>query len=66
MVRWVIVVLLPNADGGRRPIGLIPVLPRIRSRARRAIAGKWEAQNPEAIYTVELEREPRWQRGDRR
>ena len=36
------VVLLPKTDGGRRPIGLIPALPRIWSRVRRSIAKEWE------------------------
>lgn len=45
LVGWVIVVLLPRIDGGWRPIGLILFLPRTWSRARRAIASKWEAQN---------------------
>lgn len=48
LVGWVIIVHLPKPDGGRRPIGLIPFLPRIWSRTRRAIASKWEAQNSRA------------------
>ena len=39
---WVVIVLLPKPDGGRRPIGLIPCLPRVWSWARREIASKWE------------------------
>lgn len=45
LVGWVIVVLLPKIRGGRRPIGLLPMLPRIWSRTRRDIAAKWERQN---------------------
>ena len=45
LVGWVIVVLLPKPDGGRRPIGLIPLLPRVWSRARRNVAVAWEKSN---------------------
>ena len=38
----VIVVLLAKADGGYRPIGLIPALPRIWMRVRRSAAKQWE------------------------
>ena len=38
----VVVVLLPKPDGGFRPIGLLPMLARIWSRARRGVALKWE------------------------
>ena len=36
-IQLVIVVLLPKTDGGWRPIGLLPVLPRIWMRVRRPI-----------------------------
>ncbi len=41
-VALVLVVLLPKPDGGRRPIGLLPLLPRIWARARRPILAAWE------------------------
>ena len=40
-----IIALLPKPCGGRRPIGLLPLLPRVRSRTRRSIAAKWEQAN---------------------
>lgn len=43
VVQLVIIVLLAKADGGYRPIGLLPTLPRIWMRARRAVARGWEA-----------------------
>ena len=44
-VWMVIIVLLPKADGGFRPIGLMPLLPRVWMRARRQIAQQWERAN---------------------
>ena len=43
VVQLVIIVLLVKADGGFRPIGLIPALPRIWMRVRRIAAKEWEA-----------------------
>lgn len=43
-VKLVVVVLLAKPGGGFRPIGLIPLLPRIWMRARREVAQKWEEQ----------------------
>ena len=40
----VIVVLLPKPDGGYRPIGLIPFLPRVWMRCRRQVCKAWEEQ----------------------
>lgn len=45
LLGWVVIVLLPKTEGGRRPIRLIPCLPRIWSRARRGIAGQWRRVN---------------------
>jgi len=39
----VLIVLLPKADGGRRPIGLFPQLVRLWGRARAIVARQWEA-----------------------
>ena len=44
-VRLVVVVLLPKSDGGFRPIGLLPLLPRIWMRTRRDVAQAWERRN---------------------
>ena len=41
----VVIALLPKSDGGLRPIGLIPFLVRFWTRARRAVAMKWEKEN---------------------
>ena len=40
----VVVVLLPKPDGGFRPIGLPPHLPRVWVRVRRGVAKSWEAK----------------------
>ena len=40
----VLIVLLPKADGGLRPIGLLPTIIRVWSRARAVLARTWEAQ----------------------
>ena len=44
LVGIVVVVLLPKPDGGSRPIGLLPHLPRVWMRARRDEAKQWEVQ----------------------
>ena len=41
-VHVIVIVLLPKSDGGFRPIGLIPWMPRIWMRARRDVATHWE------------------------
>ena len=41
-VALVIIALLPKPEGGRRPIGLFPLLPRIWMRIRREVATEWE------------------------
>ena len=38
----VLVVLIPKGEGGLRPIGLLPTLIRIWSKARRQVARDWE------------------------
>ena len=38
----VVVALLPKTDGGWRPIGLLPFLPRIQMRVRRPVTLQWE------------------------
>ena len=40
----VLIVLLPKADGGLRPIGLLPTVIRVWSRARAVISRAWEAE----------------------
>ena len=45
-VALVLIALLPKTDGGFRPIGLIPFLPRLWMRVRRRIASLWEAAKP--------------------
>ena len=41
--RFIMVVLLPKPDGGRRPIGLFHSLVRLWGRARSLLARRWEA-----------------------
>ena len=45
-VSIIIVVLLPKPEGGFRPIGLLPLLPRLWMRARREVATEWGRANP--------------------
>ena len=46
-----LIVLLPKADGGLRPIGLFPTPIRLSMRARANIARDWEAHNQNtALY----------------
>ena len=40
----VIIALLPKSDGGLRPIGLFPWLPKVWAKARRSVALAWECQ----------------------
>ena len=47
-VAIVIIALLPKPDGGRRPIGLFPWLPRVWMRVRRQVARDWELANSRA------------------
>ena len=50
-VHLVLTVLLPKADGGRRPIGLFPTVIRVWMRARTIVACEWERVNDRpAIY----------------
>ena len=44
-IALVIIALLPKTDGGFRPIGLIPCMPRVWSRVRRRYAKRWEEKN---------------------
>ena len=44
-VALVLIALLPKSDGGFRPIGLLPFLPRVWMRVRKALATKWEQDN---------------------
>ena len=41
----VLMALIPKTDGGRRPIVLLPLLPRIWMRARHSIVQAWERSN---------------------
>jgi len=45
LVDFVLIVLIPKSDGGRRPIGLFPALVRIWARSRAFAARAWEAQS---------------------
>ena len=51
MTDLVVVVLLPKTDGGWRPIGLLPFLPRVWMRVRRPVTLAWEAKrNRKYLY----------------
>ena len=41
-VSMVLIVLIPKSDGGRRPIGLLPLFPRIWMRLRHDVIQQWE------------------------
>ncbi len=52
----VVVVLLPKPDGGFRPIGLMPWLPRVWARARRDMAKQWEIEQDRSfLYARQAE-----------
>lgn len=51
LVGRVVLVLLPKTDGGRRPIGLFPCLPRFWPRARRNIVVGGSKQTAEITCT---------------
>ena len=41
-VSIVIIALLPKTDGGLRPIGLVPLMPRLWRRARKHVVDEWD------------------------
>ena len=45
-----IVVLLPKADGGLRPIGLLPTIVRIWSRMRLVVAQQWQRTHERPFF----------------
>ena len=45
VIELVIICLLPKPEGGFRPIGLFPVLPRVWMRPRRNATLQWERRN---------------------
>ena len=45
VVKLVIIVLTPKSDGGFRPIGLLPLLPRTCMRTRRDVILEWDRLN---------------------
>ena len=54
VIELVIICLLPKPEGGFRPIGLLPALPRIWMRARRNATLQWERRNDRAyLYAGE-------------
>ena len=46
----VLVVLLPKADGGHRPIGLLPSLVRLWMRIRLPVAQAWQAAHERPFF----------------
>ena len=52
VVEFVIIVLLPKPDGGRRPIGLFPAIIRVWARARHYLAAVQASSHPRAaVYS---------------
>jgi len=49
----VVIALLPKSDGGLRPIGLMPFLVRLWTRARKAVSMKWERENRHPFLYVD-------------
>ena len=45
VIELVILCVLPKPEGGFRPIGLLPILPRMWMRSRRNATLKWERRN---------------------
>ena len=46
----VIIALIPKSDGGLRPIGLMPFIVRIWSRARKVVATEWGKHNNHPFF----------------
>ena len=44
-VALVLIALLAKTDGGYRPSGLVPFLPRLWMRCRKGVAARWEGAN---------------------
>ena len=45
LLHLIIVALLPKPEGGRRPIGLLPMVVRVWGRARKGFVQEWERLN---------------------
>ena len=60
LIQTIMVVLLPKADGGRRPIGLLPKLVRVWMRVRGPTVRAWRTSlNKEYLYGGEGKGEQR-------
>jgi ribonuclease HI len=77
-VQQILIALIPKADGGRRPIGLLPTLIRIWEKVRRPIMATWRCsversynwaargRSPQAaVWKVALQDEAALTRGER-
>ena len=62
-IGFAIVVLIPKGEGGLRPIGLLPTLIRIWSKARRQTARDWEDKEWRGYFTEAGALEHRSRRG---
>ncbi len=51
-IALVLIALLPKADGGLRPIGLMPMIIRLWTRARRIVAHQWELRHERPYFTL--------------
>ena len=50
LVGVVLVCLIPKADGGRQPIGLLPSLIRLWMRVRLSVAQAWQSENDRPFF----------------
>ena len=50
LVGWVLICLIPKADGGRRPIGLLPCVVRLWMRIRLEVAQAWQCANDRPFF----------------
>ena len=50
LVGWVVICLIPKADGGRRPIGLLPCVVRLWMRIRLEVAQAWQCANDRPFF----------------
>ena len=64
-VKLVIIVLLPKADGGRRSIGLLPLLPRIWMRTRNSVVKNGSGGTRSTGCTLVKARGWTWRRGNK-
>ena len=50
LVGWVLICLIPKADGGRLPIGLLPCIVRLWMRIRLDVVQAWQCSNDRPFF----------------